>query len=85
MSASAQICVYPLRQPHLGPTVELVQQALRTHGLTPQVGPMSTIVSGEIDTMFRALAAAFATAAAAGEVVMSITVSNACPVPPYAP
>jgi len=82
MSASAQLSVYPLRQPHLAPAVDAVRDALLGHGLSPQVGPMSTIVSGDVATLFRALADAFAAATARGEVVMTITVSNACPVPP---
>lgn len=81
MSASAQVSIYPLRQPHLGPAVDAVRDVLLAHGLAPHVGPMSTLVSGEVDTLFRALGAAFADAAASGEVVMTFTVSNACPVP----
>jgi len=81
MTTSAQISVYPLRQEHLGPAVESVRNALQTRGLTPQVGPMSTTVSGESGILFAALADAFARAASNGEVVMTITVSNACPFP----
>jgi uncharacterized protein YqgV (UPF0045/DUF77 family) len=81
MSASAQLSVYPLRQQHLGPVVDAVRDVLLAHGLTPHVGPMSTLVSGEVDVLFRALGAAFAAATEAGEVVMTFTVSNACPVP----
>jgi uncharacterized protein YqgV (UPF0045/DUF77 family) len=79
--ASAQISVYPLRQDHLAPAIELVRAALAAHGLAPQVGPMSTIVVGEDVAIFAALAEAFANAAEAGEVVMTFTVSNACPIP----
>jgi uncharacterized protein YqgV (UPF0045/DUF77 family) len=81
MTTSAQISVYPLRQEHLGPAVESVRSALQTRGLTPQVGPMSTTVSGESGILFAALAEAFARAASNGEVVMTITISNACPFP----
>ena len=31
MTASAQIAIYPLRQEHLTPAVEAVQQALSDH------------------------------------------------------
>ena len=81
MISSAQISVYPLRQEHLGPTIEIVRETLEAHGLQAQVGPMSTIVTGEIDILFAALAEAFDKAARAGQVVMTFTVSNACPVP----
>jgi uncharacterized protein YqgV (UPF0045/DUF77 family) len=81
MIASAQISVYPLRQDRLGPAVETVRAALVSHGLAPQIGPMSTIVVGEDAVIFAALAEAFAKAAELGHVVMTVTVSNACPIP----
>ena len=81
MTTSAQISVYPLRQERLGPAVDCVRSALEEHGLTPQVGPMSTTVTGESGIVFAALADAFAKAASSGQVVMTITISNACPVP----
>ena len=81
MISSAQISVYPLRQEHLGPAVEIVRQTLEAHGLQAQVGPMSTIVTGETGIVFAALAEAFDKAARTGQVVMTFTVSNACPVP----
>ena len=81
MIASAQISVYPLRQERLGPAVEAVRTSLAEHGLVPKVGPMSTIVVGEDAVLFAALRAAFASSAALGQVVMTITVSNACPIP----
>ncbi len=81
MVASAQIAIYPLRQERLTPAVEAVQQALRGHGLDIQLGPMSTYVLGETDTIFAALQAAFGQATTKGHVVMTITISNACPIP----
>jgi uncharacterized protein YqgV (UPF0045/DUF77 family) len=81
MMSSAQVSVYALRQDHLGPAVETVRTTLEAHGLQAQVGPMSTIVTGETGVVFAALAEAFDKAARTGEVVMTLTVSNACPVP----
>lgn len=81
MIASAQISIYPLRQDRLGPAVEIVRAALAAHGLDARVGPMSTIVVGEEVVIFAALADAFARAGETGEVVMTVTVSNACPIP----
>jgi uncharacterized protein YqgV (UPF0045/DUF77 family) len=72
--------VYPLRQDRLCPAIETVRTSLADHGLTPEIGPMSTIVIGEHTMIFAALAEAFAKAAELGEVVMTVTVSNACPV-----
>jgi hypothetical protein len=42
---------------------------------------MSTYVVGEADAIFAALHEAFVQVAATGHVVMTMTVSNACPVP----
>jgi uncharacterized protein YqgV (UPF0045/DUF77 family) len=81
MIASAQLSVYPLRQDRLGPAIDRVRAALVSHGLAPQVGPMSTIVVGEDAVIFAALAEAFARTAELGHVVMTVTVSNACPIP----
>ena len=80
MISSAQVSVYPLRQERLGPAVAIVRAALEADGLEPQVGPMSTIVTGENRVIFAALGDAFAKAAEVGQVVMTVTVSNACPV-----
>jgi uncharacterized protein YqgV (UPF0045/DUF77 family) len=79
--ASAQISIYPLRQDRLGPAIEAVRTTLTGRGLTADVGPMSTIVIGEDAAIFAALGEAFAKAAELGEVVMTVTVSNACPIP----
>ncbi len=81
MIASAQISIYPLRQSRLGPAIEAVRAALMAHGLAPEIGPMSTIVVGEDAAIFAALGEAFAKAAESGHVVMTATVSNACPIP----
>ncbi len=80
MISSAQVSMYPLRQQHVGPAIETVRMALEARGLKPEIGPMSTHVVGEGDLIFAALAEAFAKAADVGEVVMTITVSNACPI-----
>jgi uncharacterized protein YqgV (UPF0045/DUF77 family) len=80
MMISAQISVYPLRQERLSPAIQAVSDALRSAGLRPEVGSMSTIVTGEADAIFAALREGFTRAAASGHVVMAVTVSNACPV-----
>jgi uncharacterized protein YqgV (UPF0045/DUF77 family) len=81
MIVSAQISIYPLRQERLSPAVEAVAVSLAARGLQPQVGPMSTVVTGETAAVFGALQAAFETTAATGHVVMAVMLSNACPVP----
>jgi uncharacterized protein YqgV (UPF0045/DUF77 family) len=81
MTASAQVAIYPLRQERLTPAVVAVQQALREHGLVTEAGPMSTYVAGEAQALFAALQDAFARASSIGPVVMTLTLSNACPIP----
>lgn len=80
MPISAQVSMYPLRQDHLSPAIKAVQKALEDRGLQPEVGPMSTLVTGAVEDVFAALQEAFTQAAATGHVVMTITVSNACPI-----
>jgi uncharacterized protein YqgV (UPF0045/DUF77 family) len=80
MNVSAQVAIYPLRQDRLTPAIAAAGAALRAAGLNPEVGPMSTIVTGDAADVFSALRAAFVQAGALGHVVMTVTVSNACPV-----
>jgi uncharacterized protein YqgV (UPF0045/DUF77 family) len=80
MDVSAQVAIYPLRQDRLTPAIAAVSAALHTAGLRPEVGPMSTIVTGAAADVFRALEDGFLQAGALGHVVMTVTVSNACPV-----
>jgi uncharacterized protein YqgV (UPF0045/DUF77 family) len=80
MSVSAQIAIYPLRQERLTPAVETVGRVLRDHGLLAEQGPMSTYVVGEDQAIFAALQEAFARASETGHVVMTLTLSNACPI-----
>ncbi len=80
MIISVQVSLYPLHQEHLGPSIQAFADVLTAAGLEPRTGPMSTVVTGEADLLFAALRDAFQAAAATGRVVMTMTVSNACPV-----
>ena len=80
MAISAQLSVYPLRQDQLSPAIQAIADALMAAGLQPHIGPMSTVVTGEVAAVFAALQQAFVRAAASGDVVMTVTLSNACPV-----
>jgi len=77
---SAQVSLYPLRQQKLGPAIETLRLALEREGLELQTGPMSTLVAGDSGRVFAALQRAFEDAARRGDVVLVVTVSNACPV-----
>jgi uncharacterized protein YqgV (UPF0045/DUF77 family) len=78
---SAQVSIYPLRQEDLAPAIARFGRVLAERGLDPQVGAMSTMVSGDLGMVFSGLQSAFAEACRAGPLVMTLTVSNACPVP----
>jgi len=80
MHISAQISLYPLRQDHLSPGIREMQDVLAAAGLEVALGPMSTLVTGDGAAVFEALKASFLRAATTGHVVMTVTVSNACPV-----
>jgi uncharacterized protein YqgV (UPF0045/DUF77 family) len=79
MHISAQISVYPLRQENLAPTIQEAVQVFHGHGLQVHPGAMSTLVVGDDDKVFAALKDALHSAAAQGDVVMVVTLSNACP------
>jgi uncharacterized protein YqgV (UPF0045/DUF77 family) len=81
MDVTAQVSLYPLRQARLSPAIERVLAVFREHGLRVAPGAMSTLVSGGHDTVFDALKQAFQVTAEQGDMVMVITLSNACPVP----
>ncbi len=76
---TAQVSLYPLRQPSIGPPIHQTVRVFRQHGLEPRIGEMSTLVWGEEQTVLAALQEAFHQAAACGDVVMVVTLSNACP------
>ncbi|MFO8079339.1 MAG: YkoF family thiamine/hydroxymethylpyrimidine-binding protein [Armatimonadota bacterium] len=76
---SAQVSLYPLRTEHLGPAIDAFARVLREAGLHVEPGAMSTLVVGEADALFAALQQGFEAASAEADVVMQVTVSNACP------
>jgi len=80
MDISAQISVYPLRQDQLSPVIRDVQDVLTAAGLQVTPGPMSTLVAGEGAIVLDAIKTAFLRAVETGHVVMTATLSNACPV-----
>ena len=80
MTISAQVAIYPLRQPHLSAAIATLTDAFKDRGLSVEPGSMSTTVLGDASDVFAALRDGFVQAAEAGHVVMTVTVSNACPV-----
>lgn len=80
MQISAQISLYPLKQPRLSPTIETAWMILEENQLDLKKGEMSTVVSGEAEKVFGAIKEVFLKAAELGTVSMVVTFSNACPI-----
>lgn len=78
---TAQVSVYPLREAKLGPAIARFLEIARQHGLDVAPGPMSTLISGDDQTIFAALQGAFRSVESDGQTVMVVTLSNACPGP----
>ena len=76
---SAQVSLYPLRQPTLTPVIQEVVALLEQSGLRVEPGRMSTLVVGEENVVFSALQEAFRRAAVHGDIVMQVALSNGCP------
>jgi uncharacterized protein YqgV (UPF0045/DUF77 family) len=78
---SCQFSIYLLGSDALGETIEVAVAQLSALGLSPETGPMSTYVAGDERVVFEGLQCAFDAAAQQGAVVMTVTLSNACPLP----
>ena len=78
---TAQVSLYPLRQVSIGPPVRQAVRVFHDHNLKTRMGAMSTLMWGEEQEVFAALQEAFHMAAEHGDVVMTVTLSNACPSP----
>ena len=79
MKVQAEISVYPLRQKELTKPIRQFIELLENNKLRTQLGPMSTLVSGDSQIVFKNLQKAFEKLAQRYEVVMTAKISNACP------
>ena len=80
MFLAAQMSLYPLRQTHLSPAISIAANILKEHGLEVSSGPMSSLVSGDDEALFAAIKDIFRKSSDQGDMVMVVTISNACPV-----
>jgi uncharacterized protein YqgV (UPF0045/DUF77 family) len=80
MPVAAQVSIYPLRQSHFGPAIGKALDIFRAKGLNVEMGAMSSVISGEDGPLFAALQEVYQGLADKGELVMIVTLSNACPV-----
>ena len=79
MKVQAEISLYPLRQNELTKPIQQFVQVLENNKLKVELGPMSSLVTGDSQTVFENLQKAFEKIAQKYEVVMTAKVSNACP------
>lgn len=79
---ACQFAVYGIGEANLDQAVAGALEAVKGSGLSYQVGAMSTQLLGEEKLVFETLRRAYERAAESGAVVMTITMSNACPVLP---
>jgi uncharacterized protein YqgV (UPF0045/DUF77 family) len=80
MRVQAEISIYPLRTQTLSEPVEEFCRILREHNLEIKTTAMSTFIRGESRDLFKACDEAFEQLAQKYESVMSMKISNACPV-----
>ena len=80
MFLAAQISLYPLRQTHLSPAINDAVSILKERGLDVTEGTMSSVASGDDEALFDALKDIYRKSTEQGDVVMVVTLSNACPV-----
>lgn len=74
-----QFSVYPLRQDDIDAPIRSAISAAADAGAKVRVGRLSTFASGDEDSLFRAMRAAFSAAAAQGPVVMIVTLTSGTP------
>ncbi|KPJ68313.1 MAG: hypothetical protein AMJ43_00575 [Coxiella sp. DG_40] len=79
MKVQAEISLYPLRQNELTKPIQQFIQALENNKLKVELGPMSTLITGDSQVLFRNLREAFEQLAEEYEIVMTAKISNACP------
>lgn len=81
MGVSVQVSFYPLGGADLTAAIDKFLAALARHDLACEVGSMSTVIWGDLGAIFVALQDAYEQASAGNATVMTVTVSNACPMP----
>lgn len=79
MKVQAEVSLYPLRQNELTKPIRQFTELLKNNKLKVELGPMSTLVTGDSQVVFENLQKAFERLAEEYEVVMTTKISNACP------
>lgn len=80
MKSAMEVSLYPLHAGDLGPSINRFVSVLKAGGCNVEMGPMSTLVTGESEVIFDSLRRAYEAVASEGGVVVIAKISNACPV-----
>jgi len=80
MIIQAELSLYPLGRDSLYPVIDEFIRGLSQPGITVKPGAMSTVITGERETVFQVVSRCFEISAQSGAVVLSARFSNACPV-----
>jgi len=78
-TTALQFSIYPLTQPDYDTPIRAAIAAADQAGAEVRVGRLSTFATGDEETIFAALRAAFAAAKAHGPTVMIATVTSGSP------
>jgi len=79
MKVQAEISLYPLHCSDLTEPIRQFVELLEDNKLKVEVGPMSTLVTGDSHVVFENLKEALGRLAEEYKVVMTVKISNACP------
>jgi len=81
MFIEAQFSIYPLRERHLSFAINRAIEIVKSFGLPVEMGTMSSITYGDSEIVFKALQSIMDKVGENTHLVLSVTFSNACPVP----
>jgi uncharacterized protein YqgV (UPF0045/DUF77 family) len=79
MRIRAEISLYPLHCSEMTRPIRQFVELLENNKLRVEIGPMSTLVTGDSQVVFENLKKAFERLAAEYKVVITAKISNACP------
>lgn len=79
MKVQAEISLYPLHCSDLTEPIQQFVELLEDNQLKVEIGPMSTLVTGDSQVVFENLKEALGRLAEEYKVVMTVKISNACP------
>jgi len=75
-----EISLYPLGEVSLGSVITSFVDTLKEYDLEVTPGPMSTLVVGEPEVIFKALEKAYMKVTEKYSIVINLKISNTCPV-----